>query len=356
MIQEISIDHLRTCLVGDDPLLVVVAPNFEERSRGLVDAVLSERVRLLTEGISPRPIVWLILVFQGSNPNFLDGVKGNIARGVVADLRSEGFLAEARLRVLPYPISGQRLISEVNEELRELGPASSSIIDFSAIPRNVLYRLIGSISQGRFEPYIRKDERPILAYCWAKRYPEVRSLELIGEVRGQSSQLPLSEFVKDADYCELTVLAAGSVHDAYSALTAVTPLARSAEVNITTIFFMNPSNLEESWRQLRNHHGLLREASQSGQIEYCYGTDHFLGLVERRLDRAILQARKGREVAFAAAHFGPKPMVVGTQLLLEQLGDAPAFRADMFNSMGTQYLSVYSLGVGGISLYALGGK
>lgn len=359
MIREIDNEQLRECMVGTDPVLVVIAPNFEERSRGFVDHVLALRARISDEGLPLRPLRWLVLIFQGDNPNFLDGVKGHNARKAITELYAEGFEPAVRFKALPYPITGPRLVSEIRDELRDLERVESAIIDFSAIPRNVLYRLIESITQGQFEPHIDAHTSIHLAYCWATSYPDVRNLELIGEIRGQSSQLPLAQFVAGADYCDLTVLAAGSVHDAYGAVTGVRDLARSAVVNLTTIYFMNPWNLDESWKQLRNHHGLLREANNGWQIEYCFGTNHFVDIIERRLERALVESEKGRKVAFAAAHFGPKPMVVATQMILDRFvarqTGTRRLRADMFNGMGTQYLSVYSLGVGRLSFFSLDG-
>lgn len=360
-LRETSTGSLRTALCGDQVLSVVVAPNFEQRSIGVIEWLLSNRAQLMEEGATLRPLNWLVLTFQGRNsPGFLDGVKGNHARKAMEMLVAEGFNETARHRSLPYPIDEDLLVSEIRAQLGGLGEAHEVLIDFSAIPRNVLFRLMRALSQGRLEPHIARGAELTLAYCWAKGYPEVGNLELIGEIRGQFERRALSEFVSDSDYCELVVLAAGSVHDAYSALASVEQLSRSAQVAVTVIYLVRDENLRESWRQLRNHHGLLHDTTTGWEIDFAFNITHVLDIMQQRMERAAREARQGRTVRVAAAVFGPKPAAVGTQMLVESfrgMGEAEhlSFSLDIFNSMGSQYLSVYSLGVGDLSVYALDG-
>lgn len=358
-----ELDHrrLRELLIGTDPLLVIAAPNFEQRSRGVVERILATRVRLSDDGFQVRPIEWLLVTFQGAGgANFLDGVKGNMARETQTDILSESKSDHVEFCLIPYPLDEQSLILYLRGGLHGLTVPEVVIIDFSAIPRNILFKLVVAMSRDALVPHIHGDDQVYLTYCWATHYPQMGNLELVGETRGQLSRQPLSSFVEGSDYCEVTVLNAGAVHDAYAALTSVEPITLTGDTSITTVYFVHNFNLRESWRQLHNHHGLLRQAGAGWQVEYAFTVNHVLDIVERSAECALIEARKGRRAVFAAANFGPKPVVVGTQMIVENImyqasRENLKLDADLFNSMGTQYLSVYSLGVGHVSVFRLAG-
>ncbi|GAA1033701.1 MULTISPECIES: hypothetical protein [Amycolatopsis] len=338
-------------------VMIILAPNFEERSTHCCTELI-ELFEGLDQDGSTSEIHWIIFTLQGRHsPTFLDAIKAVNVRRVVQALSGGQHRGRVAHKIIEYPIDPGRFLGELALLMRGLPCIDQLIVDYSAVPRNLLSALIeevaaSSSNRGRF-PKVRK---VALLYAWADNYPKAAGPELLGEVVGHFSSLPLRSLLEERDHAEVVIFAAGTTHDAVALLEALRGNGMGNQIGIHLVNFMNSDNLLESRLKLRNHYTILRDAPLQGvQVRYVFTVRHALAYMRDVAAICSQASDEGLRTLLAIGSFGPKPLAVAAQFVVqehaEQHGTTSEVRADVLNSRGSQYLSPYSLGARDITVF-----
>lgn len=335
-------------------VMIILAPNFEERSvhccRELLDMIDAESTKAR--------ISWIVLTLQGRHsPTFLDAIKAVNVRRVLGLLHESGHANDLDHRTLEYPMDQGKFISELALLIRGIAAIDELIVDYSALPRNLLSALIEEVeaSSGGARKFPRVKSVSML-YAWAVAYPKASGPELLGEVVGHFSRLPLRSLLEGRDHAEVVIFAAGTTHDAFSLLESLRGHGMGNQIGIHLVNFMHTDNLLESRLKLRSHYTLIRDAPQQGvQVRYVFNPRHALAYMRDVAKVCVQASEDGARSLLAIGSFGPKPIAVAAQFVAQELrrihGALTDVQADVLNSRGSQYLSPYSLGAGDISAY-----
>ena len=341
-------------------LVVLVAPNFELRSLRLCELILEEIAVARKDGVPVREIRWLIVTLQGRHAhNSLDSVKASYAYRCL-DWLSVLARQDVRHEVWEYPVTSARLETLFLSLLGDWRPVTL-LADFSALPRNVLFKLLQTLDRhGSRTAGLAAVQQVFLAYSWARSYPDSGSLEAVGNVTGHFSEVSLSDFLRNCEYANIVLVTSGSVHDSFSVINSVAEVRNGRDLTRQVVTFMNSRNFSESWKQLRNHYTILDRSAAEGWIQsYAFSIRQALALFERAANAAIKRG-VGMDSRLALCTFGPKPLAVGAQLIVEDVRRQALIgrrvSADLFNSHGSQYLSTYSIGAGAVSVFEYSGN
>lgn len=337
-------------------IAIILAPNFEERSTRCCDDLL-KLIHLERKQGSLVEIHWIVFTLQGRHsPSFLDAIKAVNVRRVIRALVREGHGEQINHKIIEYPIDHRRFISELVLLMREITSIDQLIVDYSAIPRNLLSALIEEVAvsgtpRSSFPPV----GKVALLYAWAQSYPKAAP-ELLGEVVGHFSRLPPRDLLSGCDHAEVVIFAAGTTHDAFSLIESVRINGMGNQTGIHLVNFMHNNNLLESRLKLRNHYAILRDAPMEGvQVRYVFTVRHALAYMRDVAQVCGQATEEGLRSLLAFGSFGPKPLAVAAQFVVQEYKDkynnVPDVRADVLNSRGSQYLSPYSLGAGGITVF-----
>lgn len=354
-----EIDHLEVRRLVRDVygglLVVLIAPNFEARSLRLCELILEEIAWAEATNVPVREIRWLVVTLQGKHAdNSLDSLKASYAyRSLTWLSKLEG--EHVRHKVWEYPVSSARLEKLFLSLLRGWHP-KALLADFSALPRNILFKLLRTLDTSDYTRNELSGIRHVyLTYVWARSYPHSGNLEAVGDVTGHFTDSTLTDFLQPAQYANTVLVTSGSVHDSFSVVSSVADVRGGRDLKRQIVTFVNRYNYSESWRQLRNHYTILdKSASEGWTHSYAFSIDHALAIFYHAAQDTL---SKGADMdsRLALCTFGPKPLAVGAQLIVEdvrrQAVGEHRVSADLFNSHGSQYLSTYSMGAGGISVF-----
>lgn len=335
-------------------LAIILAPNFEDRSVHCCHELVRAIAR--TEAAKSR-VHWIVLTLQGpAVTEILDAMKAINTRKVMEILEDAGF-ENVQHKVVDYPISPDKFASLTSRLFRPLRGCDDLIVDFSALPRNLLSSLLKQVSvAGTQEASFPRVRKVWLIYSWAKAYPETAP-EFLGEVVGQFSNEPLRNLLSDKTHAEILIFTCGSAYDAYSAMESARESGLGNQTGIHLVNFIHNQNFHQSHLQLRNHYGILREGLNHGaDIRYVFTVRHALAYMRDIAALCASHRARGNRTLFAIGSFGPKPLAVAAHFVrqeyLASINDRSLVECDVLNSNGTQYLSPYSLGAAGISLFA----
>lgn len=332
------------------PIAIIVAPNFESRSVGACRALVEQ---LVDKGIQPTRVHWFVLTLQGDNPpEILDALKAVHTRAVLRVLQDAGYEHERVIQcTIRYPVEPDRFAAQMAEMFRSISSEAELIVDFSAMPRNLLSNFLRQVSvSARYETPFPTVKRVWLIYTWAAAYPEYAGPEIVGGIVGHFSHMRLHSLLEKRTHAEIILFTSGSGHDASEVLEAVRDTALGNQIGIQLVNFMNSENFHESYRHLRNHYGLIREAQRVGttSVRYVFSIRHALQFMRERAQICAKMRNSGNATLFAIAPFGPKPLAVAAHFVrqeyLASIHGRTLVESDVLNSKGTQYLSPYSLG------------
>ena len=260
-------------------------------------------------------------------------------------------------KILEYPIEQGRFISELGLLMHGISVIDELIVDYSAFPRNLLSALVEEVDAsgdlGSKFPQVRS---VALLYAWASNYPKAAGPELLGEIVGHFSRLPLHSLLEGRNHAEVVIFAAGTTHDAFSLIEAARDNVMGNQIGIHLINFMHTENLLESRLKLRNHYTMLRDAPLRGvQVRYVFTVRHALAYMRNVAAVCGQATEEGARSLLAIGAFGPKPISVAAQFVVQEYrrkySEFRDVRADVLNSRGSQYLSPYSLGAGSIAVF-----
>lgn len=347
---------IRSC--SRKQLVVILAPNFEERSTLCCEELLN----IIREECPDHPdavsISWVVFTLQGRHsPTFLDAIKAVNVRKVIRSLQAADRRDKVVHKILEYPIDQGRFVSELALLMHGLSSIDELIVDYSAFPRNLLSALIEEVEKsGGLGSRFPSVGSLTLLYAWSESYPKAAGPELLGEVVGHFSRLPLRSLLEGRNHAEIVIFAAGTTHDTFSLLESVRDNGMGNQIGIHLVNFVHTDNLLESRLKLRNHYTILRDAPLRGvQVRYVFTVRHALAYMRDVAQICAQAVEEGSRSLLAIGSFGPKPIAVGAQFVVQEflrkcdsVGDA---RADVLNSRGSQYLSPYSLGSGKIGVF-----
>jgi hypothetical protein len=336
---------------GTGPVAVIVAPNFEVRSKASCERLIKD---FRAAGIASTRLHWFLLTLQGSHaPEILDAVKSVHTREVISRLRKAGYQeTQITHATIPYPIMPDRFTSLVARLFRRFEDSMVLVVDYSALPRNLLSILLSQIREsGRPEAAFPKVQTVWLTYTWATNYPDSSGPEFVGSIVGQYSGLPLRELLQGKTHADIILVTGGSGHDAFEVLDVMREARLGNQIKIQLLNFISDENFHESHRKLRHHYGLVQEAKLIGaDIRYVFSIRHALHFMRQTALSCASRRNSGSATLFAISPFGPKPLAVAANFVREEylalLEERSFVEADVLNSSGTQYLSLYSLGAG----------
>jgi hypothetical protein len=338
-----------SALEGD--IVIIVAPNFEERSTAITRRLIRE---LKKNNIRRSRVRWFVLTIQGNHsPEILDAVKSIYTRKVIDRLLFAGYSPErVHHQMVAYPMASERFTSLLARSFRSLGGPLSLVIDFSALPRNLLSTLLTQVAaSGSPAAALPNVTNAWLVYANAKSYPDTSGPEFVGNIVGNFTGIPFRELLEHKTHADIVLVAGGSGHDAFEVLDIARSTKLGNQIRLHVVSYISDSNLHESHRKLRHHYGLLAEAQRFGaDIRYIFSVRHALEFMRQTARRCASVRNAGYSTLFAVAPFGPKPFAVAAHFVRQEYLDMLAHRehleADVLNSSGTQYLSLYSLAVG----------
>ncbi|MEA3063260.1 MAG: hypothetical protein QOJ94_3041 [Sphingomonadales bacterium] len=338
-----------SALTGD--IVVIIAPNFEERSTAMPKRLIRDFKKA---NIQRSRVRWFVLTIQGSHsPEILDAVKAIYTRKVIGRLVDAGYpLERVHHQVVAYPMASEKFTSLLARSFRLLDGPLNLIIDFSALPRNLLSTLLTQVaSSGPPAAALPNVRTAWLVYANAKLYPDGSGPEFVGNIIGNFTGIPLRELLEHKTHADIVLLAGGSGHDAFEVLDIVRSTKLGNQIRLHVVNYISDTNLHESHRKLRHHYGLLAEAQRLGaDIRYIFSVRHALEFMRQTARRCASVRNSGFSTLFAVAPFGPKPFAVAAHFVRQEylgmLTDREYLEADVLNSSGTQYLSLYSMGVG----------
>lgn len=338
---------------GAGLLAVIVAPNFEKRSLRVCETILEELAEAEADRVPVREVRWLVLTLQGKHAhNSLDSVKASYAYRALTWINSRDSRA-VQHNVLEYPLSPGRLGTTLLKLVGDWKP-TALLADFSALPRNAVFQLLKTFDTHGTSRGMSSLKRVLLAYAWARSYPDTGSLEAVGGLTGHFTGASISDFIRERQYVNIVLVTSGSVHDSFSVVNSVAETRAGRDLTRQVVTFMNAYNFQESWKQLRNHYSILDKSAGEGWVQsFVFSIRHALSMFEHAAEDVLAKAAS-MDSCLVICPFGPKPLAVGAQLIVEdarrRAGDGSRV-ADMFNSSGSQYLSTYSIGAGVVSLF-----
>lgn len=352
---EAELGRLEEVLANSQATLaIILAPNFEDRSVHCCHELVRAIAR--TEAAKSR-VHWIVLTLQAlAVTEILDAMKSINTRKVMEILVNAGF-KNIQHKPVPYPISPATFANLMSQLFRAVNGCNDLIVDFSALPRNLLTSLLEQVSvAGAQEAALPRVRKIWLIYSWAEAYPETAP-EFLGEVIGQYSNAPLRTLLSDKTHAEIVIFTGGSSYDAYSAMESAHESGLGNEIGVHLVNFVHNQNFHLSHLKLRNHYGVLREGLKRGaDIRYVFTVRHALAYMRDIAALCSSHREKGYETLFAIGSFGPKPLAVAAHFVrqeyLARINNRLLVESDVLNSKGTQYLSPYSLGSAGITLFA----
>jgi len=333
--------------LSERPLVVVVAPNFEDRSMSFLKRFV-DRV-----SVDQGDVRWLMFTLQGPHiQQLLDAIKARNARRCW-QLLEEHRPQSARLHeVVQYPTEIERFVHRLASHIADLDAEVDLLIDYSSIPRRLLTQLLGRIAgTGPVESKLYRVRDLWLSYTWADSYPDAIKDEFIGDIVGNYSRDSLESLMNGKEMVELIIFLGGSVHE----VSATLEIARRANLGnnlkiVLVVYYGDVNHGNSDW-VLRNHHKILRDefSKDASSVRFVYSIEDVVSFLNASVRQSACLA-KGNRGLFAIAPFGPKPISVAAHFALDTYrglaaGAGPAAsNCEMLTISGSQYLSVYSLG------------
>lgn len=342
----------------------LVAPNFEERSKYLA--------RYLCENdfVDKMNSTWSILTLQGKNPHeIMDIIKARNSNQVFQILASKYPHSTEKIRYaeLGYPSlpeAVRRILSDLlGADLKD----SILVVDISCIPRNLLWTLLQLLNgAGDFQTGFPRPKEIYLVYSWAHDYSSYVGSETIGDIVGNTAKEPVHKLVEDAESIDAVVCTSGNTQDAFRTIDLISNVFERREVNIELVHFIRPRGVKISMRHLQMHQDLLRRTKSEDRVtnNFIFGADHALKYFREKAAAGLDKLKNRRQHRLLFAPFGPKLLSVLAQFVsneyINEIKSIPAVVnfltethtppdncVQVVNSSGTQYLSLYSLGVSG---------
>ena len=363
--EELSWDAVLSALTNPNrKVSVITAPNFEERSCALIDATCKHT---LTENPNNR---WHVVTFQGANEHDVrDLIKSRNCNRAYRTLREAGLVdgKDLFLQKLRLPILEHELKALLNSATARFDKEFTLIVDVSSIPRAFLWRLISQLSprdighSGFWIP-----DSLYLVYSWATSYPEVLEYETTGQIVDLENNRSLSDIIDNSKSIGAVIFANGNVRNAFMEVEALLSSAHKKDFFVEIVHFVRPKGFSRSWSNIRRHQGLLakRPSEHRTSNSYVYHVGHALDWMRQLAKKSYTKLKTTGEHVFVIAPNGPKIISILAQFVADEYlarirqdkdllrslsskGLSPGDCVAVLGPHGSQFLSVYSIGVDG---------
>jgi hypothetical protein len=355
---------LESMLDASRPSSIIVAPNFEDRSIALAQTFCERAGAVQSQNR------WHIITLQGQNEyDARDYIKARNCNRVYETLTDSGFVDGENLFL-------QRVMNPANEdELRVLlgsatdgmGEDFTLIVDVSAIPRAFLWQLISALSPERSNVAgFIKPKRLLLAYSWAKDYSPTLEFETTGSIIDSVSARPLEQIVSRSASIDAVIFTSGNTRNAYMAVQLISSFAHKKEFFVELVHFVRPRGFARSWHHLKLHQELLGKRPSTDRManSFVFHVEHALAWLRALSEKSFKKLKERRDHSFIIAPNGPKIVSILAQFVADEYiarivddrdlsirlrdeGRSPKDCVSVLSTRGSQFLSIYSLGVDG---------
>lgn len=337
----------------DTPLVIVLCPNYEDRSQAI-----AQSINCFAKNIT-RPIHYLMICLKNKKNNdlILEDLKESNIKKVSSILN----IADENIEWLDYPndfsSNALRTLLEytLSESFFKEKPADV-LFDISTMPRSIVFHLCEHI-----QTFIaQKVGKIFFAYAQSKAYSKVHYAQDVGILKGMFSGKPL-RFDNDQSI-HAVIFPSRTGHEGKLLCDSLDNLNRSPSYNI--YFPIHATEYNSSLEIMRANQSLLDREAYNNYF-YCSLQDAIKELDDYFKNECFnLDSIKKQEETtpgsamkqtYLVAPFGSKIFVpVAYFELLRLKNIAPQLvNIEICHVKGFQYTSVYSIGVGNITCFKL---
>lgn len=364
-VSVVSWDHVLETLVNpNEAVSIIVAPNFEERSNAFLQGFCA---RIIDHDLNNR---WQIITLQGPNEyDARDYMKARNCNRAYEALLLAG-LREGKdvfLTRMMNPTTDEDLRSLLGKATDGMESEFSLIIDISAIPRAFLWRVLAALSPSEHGPLgFKLPKRIWLVYAWAKDYSSSLEFETTGRIVDLISARSLAEVIQRSESIDAAVFTSGNTRNAFMLVDAFSSIAHSRDFSLELVHFIRPTGFNRSWHHLRLHQDLLARNVPTDRMNnsFVFHIAHTLAWLRTLADKAFNRLKERGNHSFLIAPNGPKIISVLAKLVADEYiariindvellnvignrGISPKDCVSILLSQGSQFLSIYSLGIDG---------
>lgn len=336
------------------PLVVVLCPNYEDRSQAIAQNIIS-----FSEQIT-RPIYYLMVCLKNKKNNdmILEDLKASNIKNVSLKLK----ISDENIEWLNYPndFSSNALRSLLERILHESianGKFADILFDISTMPRTIVFHLCEHIQTFILDKTVGKI---FFAYAQPKAYSKVHYAQDVGILKGMFSGKPLC--FGNNQSIHAVIFPSRTGHEGKLLCDSLDNLNRSPSYNI--YFPIHAIEFNSSLEIMRANQTLLDREAYNNYF-YCSLQDAIKELDEYfkneslNLSKIVSQesATSGSMMkqTYLVAPFGSKIFVPIAYFELKRLKKISPQLIDIeiCHVRGFQYTSVYSIGVGNITCFEL---
>lgn len=334
---------------------IIACPNYEERSIHFL-----KLLKVLKNTRKKNDFYAEILYLQNDidNSPLLDGLKYESFK----EIQESSIFKECSYNRITYPdnFSSTELRSIIKNDLEycwEREDKLNIIMDISAMPRNIILELCRILEDIDTNPIKRGViNRIFYLYISPNEYSRLSYSQDVGMPYGFLSGQPL---YKNKSPFVYSVIFPG--REGYEGKLVLDNLNSGCLEQRSKVFFsIGADDYFDSLRMMRANQGLLNSQSCIEEY-YCSLTDGIKNLSDR-LNSELIELERGRTTVgkrlYIVAPFNSKIMLPASYYLLTEMQrQARSFGIDIDIDVcimkGFQYTSVYSFGVGSVTLYEL---
>lgn len=362
LLVEVAPQTVAALLDSDEPVVVLVAPNFEDRSVHAASWVL-DALAGRTESVAAQT-VWLQT--PGVDDIF-DRIKA-ANRDQVASSFKHLRERSTQLRV-DLPASDAGLLLNKNLDLvNSVGGEATLVVDISSLPRTVVRHILDGIVQAHARTKVsgaRRYRRVICLYTAAGDYPVGADSDVIGGVDGYFTKRSVHDLISTAGVLDAVISLAGTSHDSAQTLDALWQHGLPASTNISATVLMNRENFVYSYQRLAHAAWTLNQSVRHGtDLVYSFEIADVVRQIFARTENALHRHTEYREAGgegvptFLVGGFGPKPLGLAALLAsmrYRRVMDSHRISAttDVLQVRGWQYTTRYSHGVGDMKAFEI---
>lgn len=352
--QIVNYFNIEMVLQGDAPLIVVLFPNYEDRTCAVVNKILS----FYNNQYSQREISFFMFCLKNKSNNnmLLEDLKeyniDSIKRSIGDKMTVSEFWLEYPSNFSPNALK-MPILKKLEEKVNDI------LFDISTIPKSILFRLCENIKE-----FIRGDiiRNIYFAYALPERYSEVSYAQDIGLLKGLFSGEALRFSSNQSIHTILFPSRTG--HEGKLLCDSLDSISRNTDYSI--YFPVHKDNFIASLDVMQANQSLIdREA----YLNYYYCTlDDAIKNLDELFQKEYLKIKHKVELAsttndelasqvYLVAPFGAKVFLpVAYFELINLRSVAPeVITIEIANVKGFQYTSSYSLGIGELTCFELNG-
>lgn len=328
------------------PLVTIISPNYEERSIHCFKEIIN-----INKYAKIYPII-LYLKNRNNNNALLDGLKHQNYKKL-----SEDIDINDKCDIIDFPdnYSANAIEYILKKRLKEYSKNSQSInvlLDITSMPRRLIFTLcdiIGKfIKENKFEI-----NKLLFSYVSPQNHSKVQYAQDVGMLYSFFSDQPL-KISAHKSVCSM-IFPSRSGHEGKLLLDYLD--SKSIDHRRKIFFSINSSNYLDSLEIMRANQALLN--SHESEIKYYCSFIDGVRKLTTQINKEVVKLQKNPQTEgqlYLVAPFSPKiilPVAYYALKKLERFTHELGTEIDICDTRSFQYTSVYSLGIGKLSIYEL---